>query len=61
MGDYTEKKTTKFNYKGIKDFVDVKLITSHIEKISHELKEEEKFVVENFIGYHEGKIIDDDY
>lgn len=61
MGDYTEKKEKKFNYKGLNDFIDAKLIISDIKAINKKLSEDEQFCIEKFIGYYENKINDDNY
>jgi predicted KAP-like P-loop ATPase len=61
MGDYTEKKTRKFNYKAIKDFIDVESIISNIKDINSDLTEEERFCLDNFIGFYENRITNDEF
>lgn len=61
MGDYTERKTKKFNYKAVKDFIDVESIESRVRNIDNELDEEENFCIENFIGFYENKITNDEF
>jgi predicted KAP-like P-loop ATPase len=61
MGDYTEKKTRKLNYKAIKDFIDVESIISNIKDINSDLTEEERFCLDNFIGFYENRITNDEF
>lgn len=61
MGDYTEKKTRKFNYNAVKDFVDIESIVSRIRNIGNDLNEEEKFCIDSFIGFYENKITSDKF
>jgi hypothetical protein len=60
INDYVARKTRKFDYKAIKDFIDVEKIISDIRKLSDsELNEIEKFCVKTFIDFYENKIKDD--
>lgn len=61
MGDYTEKKTRELNYKAIKDFIDVESIISKIRNIDYDLNEIEKFCIDNFIGFYENKLTNDEF
>ncbi|MCG3679588.1 KAP family NTPase [Aliarcobacter butzleri] len=61
MGDYTEKKTRKLNYKAIKDFIDVESVISNIKNINSDLTEEERFCLDNFIGFYENRITNDEF
>ena len=61
MYDYTERKITKFNYDGIKDFIDVETIISRVRNIKNELDEDEKFCIESFINFYENKEQDDKF
>lgn len=61
MDDYTEKKTRKLNYKAIKDFIDVESIISKIRNIDYDLNEIEKFCIDNFIGFYENKLTNDEF
>lgn len=61
MGDYTEKKNREFNYKAIKDFIDVESVILRIRNIDDTLNEKEKFCIDNFIGFYENKITKDEF
>jgi hypothetical protein len=61
MGDYTEKKTRKLNYKAIKDFIDVESIVSNVKSIDNDLGEVEKFCIDSFIGFYENKLTNDEF
>ncbi len=61
MGDYTERKNKEFNYKSVKDFIDVELIISKVKGIKCDLSEEKKFCIDTFIGFYENKLTSDEF
>ena len=63
-GDYIEQENKKFNYKNVKDFIDLEIIVQRVREIqknlaNYDVTEESKFSIKMFLDYHDGKISKD--